>query len=237
MPIADHHVLLDEFEADQLRQALIWPRGQYSYTRASQLTGIPERTLHHWARERFLVPDFDDYRPKLWSYRDLVFLRMVAWLRAMRMPPDRVIKHVRQVRDLVEKGDLPIGKLRSQGRILLVEGETADRITGEQIFAEVTEFLGEFDLVSPIGMTDWRGTVWGPNLVRPSRRTSMSPWVMSGEPCITGTRIPTSTLFALLHERGLEPEKIVPLYPGADLDSVQDAIGLEAKLRGLPQAA
>ena len=170
LPIADHPLLLDEFEADQLRQALMWPRGQYSYTRASQLTGIPERTLHHWAQERFLVPDFDDYRPKLWSYRDLVFLGMVAWLRAMGMPPDRVIKHVRQVRDLVEKGDLPVGKLRSQGRILLVEGETADRITGEQIFAEVTEFLGEFDLVSPIGMTDWRGKVWGPNLVRPSRR-------------------------------------------------------------------
>src|SRR5207245_2184675 len=91
---------LDQFETDQLREALLWPRGQYTYTRASQLTGVPERTLHHWAREKYLVPDFDDLRPKLWSYRDLVFLRMIAWLRAKKMPAPRVIHHVREIRQL-----------------------------------------------------------------------------------------------------------------------------------------
>src|SRR2546427_478992 len=75
-----------EFLLD-LRQAFRVPRGRYSYERASQLSGVPTRTLHHWARTEFMVPDFADLTPKMWSYRDLVFLRLTAWLRAKSMPP------------------------------------------------------------------------------------------------------------------------------------------------------
>jgi uncharacterized protein (DUF433 family) len=228
---------LDDFETDRLRQALVWPRGQYTYTRASQLTGVPERTLHHWAKQGYLIPDFDDFRPKLWSYRDLVFLRMIAWLRVKGMQPSRVIQHVRQVRKLAEDGDLKIGVIRSQGRSVLLEGENVDRLSAEIVFPELTEFLPEFDLMAPIGINDFHGKIWGPNLVRPSRRTSLSPWVMSGEPCLTGTRIPTSTIFALRSDRDLQPEQIVTLYPGTDLEAIRDAIDLESRLRGLAQAA
>jgi hypothetical protein len=37
---------------------------------------VPERTLYDWAKSAILVPDYNAGRPKHWSYRDLVFLRL-----------------------------------------------------------------------------------------------------------------------------------------------------------------
>jgi uncharacterized protein (DUF433 family) len=63
-----------------------------------------------------------------------------------------------------------------------------------------------------------------------SYRTSISPWVMGGEPCVRSTRIPTAGLYALRSERGLQTERIVALYPGLDVAHVEDAIKLEERL-------
>lgn len=223
-----------------LRQAFRVPRGRYSYDRASQLSGVPTRTLHHWARTGFMVPDFSDLMPKMWSYRDLVFLRLAAWLRTMRMPPAKVAALVNDVQFRLEDPHDETRIVKSDGRVAMLGELLEDWFTGQTIIKDVApRLLDEFDLLAPIDVGDLgRKRLWGPNLLFPTSRTSIAPWVMGGEPVLKNSRIATGSLYALHQERGLDVEAIARLYPGTEPESVRDAIRLEDHLRRhLPLAA
>lgn len=90
-------------EVRSLARAFRRPVGRYTYERASHLAGVPQRTLHHWAREGIFVPDFDHARPKQWSYRDLVLVRLFVWLRHAGQKPDSASRRVAIVRQLWSK--------------------------------------------------------------------------------------------------------------------------------------
>jgi uncharacterized protein (DUF433 family) len=232
MAVAERFLLIQAFQT---------PRGRYRADRAGQLSGIPERTVYHWARERLLVPDFDLDRPKHWSYRDLVYLRLFAWLRSKHHTPATASKHVERIRSrLIEEATDPL-IVRGDSRVALLGDEQVDQLTGQQLLAGVLEHLSTFDLLVPVDVEELRvghrSHLWGPNLVRPSDATRISPWVMSGEPCIEGSRLPTSTVFTLSSRRGLSASHIVGLYPGITEDQVADAVRLESRLRSPAAAA
>jgi uncharacterized protein (DUF433 family) len=105
-----------------------------------------------------------------------------------------------------------------------------DELTGQQAFDTMAAHVNTFDLLAPLESTSPRH-VWGPNLVRPSKRTAISPWVLSGEPVVRNSRIPTATLYALAEARRLRTADLLELYPGLDKDALDDALGLEARLR------
>jgi hypothetical protein len=56
-------------------------RGAYPVERAAALSGVPRSTVHDWARKDVLVPTISAERTMLWSYGDLMGLRLVYWLR------------------------------------------------------------------------------------------------------------------------------------------------------------
>jgi uncharacterized protein (DUF433 family)/DNA-binding transcriptional MerR regulator len=247
---------LDPVEAGQIVSALRMPRGRYSAERASQLSGIPRSTLYWWARRGALVPDFARSEPKNWSYRDLVLGRLMGWLRVLGMPLDESAARVALVRKrLAGLTDGGATVLRSDGRSLLLQESDQDELSGQAVFEGLTSFLPSFELLEPLkasvglgrspypaeasGLRDHlpeelpkgRTRDWGPNLVRPSERTRISPWVMAGEPCIANTRIPTASVWALAKERQLRPGEIASLYPGVDVAGIEQALELEHSLR------
>jgi uncharacterized protein (DUF433 family) len=234
-PMSAEFLAMNEDEQFLVLEAFRGPRGRYRADRAAQLSSIPRRTIYHWAKERHLVPDFDGDRPKMWSYRDLVYLRLFAWLRTKRMPPARTAEHVRDVRSRLETDTVAHMIVRSEGGVVLLGDEAVDALSGQQLLSGVLGYLSTFDLMIPVGIDDLHDDhgdrLWGPNLVRPSRATRISPWVIAGEPCIDATRVPTSTLFALHQRRGLSAPSISSLYPGVTSDQVSDALELEARLR------
>lgn len=205
-------------------------RGEYPAWRAAQLSGVPRSTLYDWARHAVLVPDFPD-RPQAWSFRDLIFARLVAWLRVKGMPrPEVAARLVAIRRELTESPDFDL--LRSDGRGLFLGEASEDRWTGQQAMPSVLVFLDEFDLTAQLPMPDLgRSKLWGPNLLTPSRYTYISPRVMGGEPCVDESRIPTGSLFALMSDRGLDAEAIAKLYDELDVRKVDDALQLETRLR------
>lgn len=210
-------------------RALRHPRGRYSAERAHQLSGVPARTLHDWATNDVLVPDWFAASPRGWSYRDLVYVRLLAWLRAKRMDRAAAAERVRHVRQIVSNSDID-PKVRSDGTVFLLSDEDVDRFTGQQVFEELTEVLDVFHLAEPIeGVST--GELWGPGLVRPSDHTYISPWVVGGEPCVEKSRVPSATLHALHVERGLDAEAIHDLYEFLPVESIRDALELEARLR------
>lgn len=214
----------------QLELAFKYRRGRYGAERASQLSGVPRRTLHDWARARVYVPDFNQTRPKMWSYRDLVFVRSFAWLRTKGMDRVEVSTRVARFKALLAEDQSAFSTIRSDGRTVLTDDALTDEWSGQQVFAHVVSYLDIFDLKAPLDMSEFRESrLWGPNLVKPSDWTAMSPWIMAGDPCIDKTRIPTIGLYALSHERGLDDEGIAALY-SIEREAVSDALVLEERL-------
>lgn len=87
-------------------------------------------------------PDFAGERPKVWSYRDLVFLRFFAWLRAKRMTPTEAAARVTQVRALLVETNGNLSVIYSDGRSVFVEGEKLDHVTHAQALTGLARFLG-----------------------------------------------------------------------------------------------
>lgn len=215
----------------EVLNALRTRRGRYEIERAAQLSGVPRSTIYDWRRSESLVPEYTGASPISWSYRDLVYLRLLAWLRQRRMPRDRASGLVAAVRSSIEEGD-EFESIRSDGRIILTDQSMENRFGGENVFPmdEIVELMDQFDLTEPVEELG-RNRLWGPSLSKPTDLTYISPWVMAGEPCIDGTRIPTASVFALAEDRGLQPIQISALYPGVSEESIEDAVELERRLR------
>lgn len=224
----------DREERGLLRHALRFPRGRYEASRASQLSGLPERTVYDWAHNRILVPDSPRARPIRWSYRDLVYLRLLARLRSLGMRRDMASARVSLVRRAAAGGDVDEVRLTNRG--LFLPGETHDRLSGEAVFEDLVELTERFDLLEPVeGVST--GRLWGPNLIKPSDHTFISPWVLGGEPCIDGSRVPTASVLALVEMRGLSTDDVLVLYPQLTSAGVAEAVSLERRLRGWQAAA
>ncbi len=210
-------------------RALKYPRGRYDAERAQQLSAIPARTLHDWASAGVLVPDWIGARPRGWSYRDIVFARLLAWLRSKHMDRSEASERVRYVRELLERSDID-PSVHSDGTIFLIGNEGTDRFTGQQAFDGLVEVLDVFELTEPVeGIS--KGELWGPSLIRPSEHTYISPWVLAGEPCIEGSRVPSANLYALREDRGLDAAAISRLYERLSVEAIEDALEFETRLR------
>lgn len=220
-------------EREQIRLALCSTRGRYLAVRASQLSGVPKSTVYYWAREGLMVPDHADLHPMYWSYRDLVLLRLYAWLRTKNMAPGNASTMIGSVRHRLDLGRLNEAHVRSDGRVFLHGDSAVDALSGQQLFSELVPWVDHFDLFVPVDNARWQG----PNLLRPSRFTAISPWVLGGDPCVAGTRVPTSSLHSLAEDRGLDSREILHLYPFLKPAAVTDALDLERRLQGLALAA
>lgn len=222
-----------ETQRQELLNAMRHPRGRYSADRASQLSGVPMSTIYDWQRNDIYVPDFGGASPMAWSYRDLVFLRLLAWLRQLKMPRPVAAERVTDVKQYVATGH-ELRMIRATSDSVVFDDETTDRKTGTNFlpFDDFTGLLSAFDLLDPVEELG-KHPLWGPDLVTPSAHTYISPWVLGGDPCVENTRIPTATILALHEERGLSTPQIVDLYPGLKSDAAEDAYELEKRLRGI----
>jgi uncharacterized protein (DUF433 family)/DNA-binding transcriptional MerR regulator len=232
----DAHSAINPEQRREIWERLSRPIGRYDAERASQLSGVPERTVHRWAEQGVITPDYQATPILHWSYRDLVLLRLAAWLRTKGMQPLWVGERTKAVKEWLEDPKNEISILRSQGQSMIVGDETIDRLTGETLIPQVVAFISVWSIFESLPQGR-RRQLWGPDLIKPTRRIRIVPWVMAGEPCVEGSRVPTSTLFAIHQQRGLAPSKITQLYPTLSLDEVVDAIELEGRLRKLPMAA
>ena len=224
--------------------ALRHPRGRYVVERASHLSGIPRSTLYDWRREGVYVPDYAGASPAAWSYRDLVLLRLMAWLRQIGMPRPNAAERVSAIRSRASDG-LEVRHIRATRETLLINDDSEDQFGGPSLlpFEDLRSLLATFDLLDPVkelqGAGSQRIRLWAPDLVTPSHFTFISPWVMAGDPCVVQTRIPSASIFALRQDRGLSAKKITALYPGLTVAAAEDAYLLEQRFRGhdLPEPA
>ena len=208
--------------------------GCYEGPRAAALSGVPKSTLYHWARTGTVKPSVSPTRVKLWSYADLMALRIVYWLRHPKRGNKGVIAaspmpRVREALAELERQGIDIwddsgGRLNSplqvdsSGKIYVV----SDGVTGadgNQVLPGILDLLGPFECSEQPG----------PDLIRPRSTLRIIPGKVSGEPHLSGSRITTQVAAALYENLG-DIEKVADLYPGIDVFSFDEAIQFEYSL-------
>ena len=208
--------------------------GCYEAPRAAALSGVPVSTVYDWARKEVVVPTISPVRTKLWSYADLMALRIVYWLRHPKKTGSeevaaspmnevrRALEELRQMNldiwDESQSEHTPL-KVDPSGRIHVQYGDSVVTTSRQQVMAGFLDLLGPFD--GPIAK--------GPDLIRPRPLLRIIPGKVSGEPHLFDSRITTKTI-AALHQRFGEVDKVAALYPHQQERAVVEAIDLERSL-------
>ena len=208
--------------------------GCYEAARASALSGVPKSTVYLWARNGLVTPSVSPTRVKLWSYADLMALRIVYWLRHPKpenegdVPASPMVRVREALSDLEERGldiwddsdgrDSSPLRVDASGRIWLF-------MDGVPYYEGQGALPGLLDLLGPFDFAD-RG---GPDLIRPRPNLRIVPGRVSGEPHIARSRITTLSAAALYESLG-DYGAIAELYPGFRVEAFKDAVEFERSL-------
>ncbi len=216
---------------------VIGQRGAYPADRAAALSGVPLSTVHYWSRNDIVVPSVSAERVKLWSFSDLMALRIVYWLRQTKATADgAAVPRTRMSavkRALTQLGELDLGlwsetsgprvKLDRAGNIIVLDGSEQE-VEHRQRRLAVSE---EFDVTAPfVALEGGRG----PDLHAPRPTLRIVPGKLGGSPHVLHTRLESQAI-AALETRGLPTAKIYRLYPDVSEEAINEAIDLEAQLR------
>ena len=208
--------------------------GCYAAPRAAALSGVPVSTVYNWARLGIVTPSVSPTRQKLWSYADLMALRIVYWLRhpksgRAREVPASPMSQVREALEELEKRGLDIWaenewqqgsplRVDLRGRVHLTDGWTAG-MSGQMALAETLDLLGPFEAASK----------HGPDLLRPRSQLRIIPGKVSGEPHLNGSRVTTRAVAALYRSVG-NIKGVAAFYPILDTEAIAQGVELERSL-------
>jgi uncharacterized protein (DUF433 family)/DNA-binding transcriptional MerR regulator len=208
--------------------------GAYTADRAAALSGVPKSTLYYWARHGHLHPSVS-MNPRLWSYRDLLALRTIYWLRQPKRAFEREVRAtsmakvqraLRQIQALdldLFDDEQPIVAVTSAGDIVLDQAALPlQLVEGQYLERELINIVGPFEGLE--------GT-HGPSLTQPRANVRIAPGRISGAPHIAGTRLPTQSIYTL-KQRGFTIDHLAQLYPFASREALDDSIDLEQQLEG-----
>lgn len=216
-------------------------QGAYIAERAAALSGVPKSTIHYWAREGILVPAVSAEKVKLWSYADLISLRVIYWLRQKKgggsgfEVPATSMSVVRRALGELRLLDIPL--FQEDRPSLLINGEGHVYLEGPHGLQTLQGQLANGELLNLIAPFDTAEGFRGPDLSRPRPELRIVPGKLSGSPHVVGTRVETRALSSLT-EDGFDEDGIVELYPFLTRVQVEQAIDLEAQLaKNLNQAA
>jgi uncharacterized protein (DUF433 family)/DNA-binding transcriptional MerR regulator len=218
-------------------RALAAEEGCYEATRAAALSGVPLSTVYYWAKMGVVVPSISPVREKLWSYADLIGLRIVAWLRHPKtvdhgVIPPSPMKEVRAALAFLDRSEVDLWDPSSSNTgALLVDRtgkvwvRTPDGVVTDHLGRSTLNLQADYlELLAPYSTSGHDG----PDLLRPRPRLRIVPLKVAGEPHIAGSRITSRTL-AALRRRGFTSKDIADMY-GLDQPSVDQALDLERKL-------
>jgi uncharacterized protein (DUF433 family) len=214
------------------------PRGAYPADRTAALSGVPQSTVHYWSREAILIPSISAQKVKLWSYPDLMGLRIIYWLRQTKTAPTgaavpRTAMHaVRRALAQLSELDLrlwsedtgPTVSVDRGGNVIL-RTEPDDEAPHRQraLSAADDELLSVLDPFRTVEGSR------GPHLQAPRPRLRIVPGKLGGSPHVAHTRLESQALGALAAS-GLPEAKIYRLYPGVEPRAIDDALDLERQL-------
>jgi uncharacterized protein (DUF433 family)/DNA-binding transcriptional MerR regulator len=192
------------------------------------LTGATVRQLNYWRTPRgdrgpLLVPEYREGRTYLYSYRDVVALRMFVYLRE-KTSLQKIRRAVGELDNLGDQEHLSSYWLAANhDSIILIEPKSyraqarkytdlVKRPGQEAISAVMEQILGSFK-------TENRKVLPFP---RPLRRIHSNPDILGGFPVVEGTRVPYDLVSSLVRD-GVSPSEVKSFYPSVNAAGALDA--------------
>lgn len=192
------------------------------------LSGATVHQLSYWRTKRggqpaLLVPEYRDGRTYLYSYRDVVALRMFVYLRE-RISLQKIRRAVDELDNLSDPKHLSAYKLIAFGNTIIWIEPHSDPFERDQyvdlvgrpgqtvIEAAMEEVLRSFK-------TESRKVLPFP---RPLPRISSNPDILGGFPVVHGTRVPYDLVAGLVRD-DVSASEIKSFYPSVDTSGALDA--------------
>lgn len=207
---------------------------------ASVLSGATPAQIQRWRRSQLVVPEVRAERPPLYSFRDVVLLRSIAYLRA-HISSQKIhasfdnLQHLERIVEsesgVVDAVDHPSKyQFATDGRSVYVgmpDGAAFDllrKVTRDGAQPTVFSFEAMLDTFS-----NFRGHNVAP-FARPAPHIEVDRHRLGGWPTIEGTRIQYDTVARLVDHATIWPEDVEDYYPGVQVQHVMGAIALADKV-------
>lgn len=194
----------------------------YPTQMAAALSGATPGQIRSWRQDRgpagpFLSPELGTKPRALYSFRDILALRAFARLRE-DFSLQSLRRAVSTLRELGEIDHLSAYSLVAEGKTIVLSeddrhGTDLLKRPGQRVIATLADIMEPFEP---------RPGVLVPHLLRPYEHVSLNPETQGGQPVITGTRVPSTDVAALLRD-GVPPEKIAEYYPRVTAAAARDA--------------
>ncbi len=211
----------------------------YPAERAAGLAGVPVSTLYYWTRTGLWTPSVSHEKEMRWSYTDVLALRLIDWLRQEKTGAvederfratsiHKIRKQLTKVERLGDRLEAEICRVWVDRKGGIRIGEDSDGFVPlPPGMAQRALDLGEVDLLGAIVTPSGRS---GPDLRRPRPTLRIIPGKLSGEPHVEATRVPTTSLAALI-ARGFSARQVLKLYPDLSKDAIEEAVDLEDQIK------
>ncbi|GAA2842597.1 DUF433 domain-containing protein [Nonomuraea rubra] len=186
----------------------------YSTVLAAALSGASVGQLRYWRRQPpVFAPEYQTPHKVLYSYRDVVALRSITYLRQKDVTSLQDIrKSIKNLRAMGKIEHLSEYKLvRSGNTIVLVDGDEAIdllRAPGNAMLADLVDIFGEFD--------GRMGRVLP--FQQPVPGVVVDPEVLSGFPVVKGTRIGYDQVASLMDD-DVPAEEISRFFPSVGAEA------------------
>jgi uncharacterized protein (DUF433 family) len=195
----------------------------------SKMSGASVDQLAYWRRTSVLIPEIEAVKPPyLYSFRDVVALRTLAWLRG-----DHPLQLIRKSLDTLRELDMvehpasyKLMKLGSSIGFQPPSGAVVDlaKQPGQAAIGTLADIFAEFETVSSRKVDP---------LLHPRQGVEVNPGRLGGWPTIVGTRIPFDVVAGLISDGTVSPEQVADFYPEVSADAARDALDFQLSITGV----
>ncbi len=193
----------------------------------STLTGASVRQLRHWNSTGLLVPEVQASRRLLYSFRDVVALRIVVRLRSEAASLQKVRRAFANMPALDFTEHPSKYRFGTNSKTIVIaddDGNTTDLVQnpGQYQMHSLAEIFKPFRTNRGETVVDF---------LRPRKRLEIRAGRMGGWPTIAATRIPYDTIANLLAGGDITPEQVGYYYPEVDAEAARDALDFHSYVR------
>lgn len=198
-----------------------------------RIARISPRQLGYWEGLGIIRPTVAEYEqpglPRLYSFRDLIALKVAAEMRRRRMRPGRI----KALIDEFERRGVnsPLLTLRFLGDPDDEEGTGVywydPSVDGPMSARALDQLADTYDLKLKDLRADLEGTI-AELTKRPVGQVESVRSVQGSQPVVAGTRVPTAKI-ARLHREGWDRDRILYAFPSLSMQDVEAALSFEEK--------
>lgn len=196
----------------------------------SKMSGATPDQLRYWRTRGILRPEIEDEKsPYLYSFRDIVALRTLAWLRG-----DHSLQMIRRAFSTLSELDM----VEHPASYTLVKLGKSIGVVDQNDPGQAIDLVREPGQITVGTLEDVFARFESHNrrvvdpLLHPRDGVEVNPSRLGGWPTITGTRVPFDVVASLIGDGSVPAEDVAFYYPDVSPQAARDALDFQRSIVG-----